>query len=88
MSFLKIKSLDHLVKIAEEELLLASITVSDNGETSVTPVKCPGVGRKSDYGKADGDAPACIFKGRICPYFSGAQFTFEDYIKRINCRAI
>ncbi|HRZ18517.1 MAG TPA: hypothetical protein P5136_00430 [Methanofastidiosum sp.] len=87
MSFENIKSLDDLIKTAEVEVLLASISCTQEGP-QVYPVKCPAVGRKDDYLRDMNDNPVCALGNRKCKYFQLAEFKLEDYTKRIICLVI
>ena len=88
MEFREYESLEDLVKTAEEELLLSSVIVDKSGSVLVDPVTCPGKGRKNDMPIGKDNEPKCLLSGKVCPYFGGAEFTFENYIKKIICKVI
>lgn len=91
MDFKGKSSIEDLIKTAQVEVLLSSIKVDPKG-TTVTPVKCPAVGRKNDYLKDMNGNPSCtlaIKEGtKFCEYFELSQFDLEDYTKKIMCNAV
>jgi|APFre7841882630_1041343.scaffolds.fasta_scaffold126272_2 hypothetical protein len=87
MEFINKKSLEELIKEAQVEVLLSSITIDKKGPL-VHPVKCPAVGRKNDYLMDANKEPVCIFNGNQCKYFVSTEFSLEDYTKIIICDAV
>jgi hypothetical protein len=86
MDFLNINTIDELIKIAEQEILLSGIAIDSEEGAMVVPVKCPAKGRKEDYGKDSEGKPTCVYNGTVCPYFDNTMFTLKDFTKKIICR--
>jgi hypothetical protein len=78
-------TLNDMLKVASIEVLLKSVIVSAENGTTVYPIRCPAVGRSSDYGKDASGEAACVYNGNNCKYFVNAEFTLEDYTKKIVC---
>jgi len=74
-----------LLKKSQVEILLSSIKIDKDGST-VYPTNCPGIGRAKDVLLDEEGSAACIYKGKRCNYFIGADFALEDYTKSIDCR--
>lgn len=81
----KFATINDLLKVASVEVLLKSVIVSASNGTTVYPIRCPAVGRSSDYGKDASGEAACVYNGNNCKYFNDAEFTLEDYTKKIVC---
>lgn len=73
-----------LVKTAELEVLLGSIEITSEGTTAY-PTNCPGKGRVEGLLLTEEGKAACMYQGKRCPYFVGADFKLEDYTKDIQC---
>lgn len=86
MNFINIKSINGLLKKADQEVLLSGIAIDSKNGATVVPVKCPAVGRKENYGKDETGKPACVFNGNMCPYFDSTMFTLDDFTKKIICK--
>jgi len=73
-----------LLKTAGLEVLLESIEITEEGTTAY-PTNCPGKGRVEGLLLTEEGKTACMYKGKKCPYFVGADFKLEDYTKDIQC---
>lgn len=87
MDFTNRKSLEELIKEAQVEVLLSSISIDKKGPV-VYPIKCPAVGRKEDYLMDMSKKPTCILQGKQCKYFVSTKFSLEDYTKIIVCDVV
>ena len=80
-----VKQPDQPSKTASLTVLMKGMKASADAGTTVYPEKCPGVGRKENYGKDTKGEPACVFSSNNCPYFVDALFTLQDFNKTITC---
>ena len=75
-----------IIKIGAE-VLLSSISIDQNG-SNVYPANCPGKGRTQDILLDSEGQPACMFRGKPCPYFVSTRFSLEEYDKNIECSVV
>jgi hypothetical protein len=85
MNFKQVNNISELLKKAEVEVLLTSITIEDGSNVFVYPANCPGKGRKQDILLDEEGKPACMSQGKRCSYFKNAEFKLTDYTKKIIC---